>query len=158
MSDEKNSVASTEARARELDALLDEIIPPRGERGLPGAGELGLAAAIQQSAANDPALRDVLERGLSRLAEAARRVGAERFSELAAGDRLQLLNELAETEPELIQGLLAPTYAAYYQRPEVVRAIGIESWPPHPQGYVVETGDLSLLDPVRQRGEFYRRV
>ena len=99
-----------------------------------------------------------LERALQQLAAAAERKGAGGFADLAVADRLELLNELAAAAPELLPGLLPPVYTAYYQRPEVARAIGMESWPPHPGGFEVESGDLSLLDPVRKRGELWRRV
>jgi hypothetical protein len=45
---------------------------------------------------------------------------------------------------------------AYYQAPRVVEALGLEARPPHPKGYEVELGDLTLLDEVRRRGKLYR--
>jgi hypothetical protein len=34
----------------------------------------------------------------------------------------------------------------------------MEARAPHPAGFTVEEGDWSLLDPVRNRPEFYRKA
>ena len=77
-------------------ALLDEIIPPHAQRGLPGAGETGLAGEIDEQV---PELRPTLHQGLAALEEKARARGAARFSELAQPDRVAALNELVDDEP-----------------------------------------------------------
>ena len=50
------------------------------------------------------------------------------------------------------------TVQGYYRDDRVMLSLGMEPRPPHPDGYEVEQGDWSLLDPVRQRDEFYRRT
>ncbi|CAN5132580.1 hypothetical protein BH10PSE6_BH10PSE6_56580 [soil metagenome] len=45
----------------------------------------------------------------------------------------------------------------YYRDDRVMRSLGQEPRPPFPIGHVVEQGDWSLLDPVKQRAPFYRR-
>jgi len=40
----------------------------------------------------------------------------------------------------------------------VAGSLGQEPRPPFPKGHVVEQGDWSLLDPVKARKPFYRRV
>jgi hypothetical protein len=37
-------------------------------------------------------------------------------------------------------------------------ALGIEARPPFPKGNEVTSGDLSLLNPVRERKQIYRDV
>jgi len=37
-------------------------------------------------------------------------------------------------------------------------ALGLEARPPFPKGYVLEQGDWSLLDAVRKRAPFWRKV
>jgi hypothetical protein len=39
----------------------------------------------------------------------------------------------------------------YYRDDRVLRSLGLELRPPFPQGYALEQGDWSLLDPVRAR-------
>lgn len=44
----------------------------------------------------------------------------------------------------------------YYRDDRVLRSLGIEPRPPFPQGHVVEQGDWSLLDAVRDRPKLWR--
>lgn len=138
-----------------LSALLDSIIPPDPVRGLPGAGELGLAAAIDAI----PELRPVVAEALAGLDERARARGAEDFSCLDARARSAVLNDQAAAQPDLLPGLVFHTYVRYYREPRVLAALGLEPRPPHPLGYPLEQADLdALLSGVRKRGGLYRRV
>ena len=44
----------------------------------------------------------------------------------------------------------------YYQDDRVMQSLGMEPRPPFPEGFEVEQGDWSLLDPVRGRPKLYR--
>jgi len=119
-----------EQQQRELDALLDELIPASSDSGLPSAGSLGLAEAVEEAL---PGLRPILTSG--------------------AG-----LEDLGQEHPELLAGLVFQTYVHYYQHPQVQEVLGLEGRPPYPQGYTLENGDLGPLEAVRQRGRLYREV
>jgi len=124
-----------------LAALVGQIIPASQEYAQPGA--------------DDPAiLRDILISGgslHSRIAAAlATLIGGAIDAPRAAAFR-----QAFPTEAELIQTL---TVQCYYRDARVMRALNIENRPPFPDGYTQEPNDLSLLDPVRQRGEIYRKV
>ncbi len=141
---------------RTLTSVLDEIIPPSPDGRLPGAGELGLADHVEAVVQRTPALRPVLARGLAALDELARGRGVRHFAALSREERVEALNGLAATEPECLPSLVFHTYTGYYQAGPVLVGLGLEPRPPHPQGHVVEPGDLSLLDPVRRRAKLYR--
>ena len=94
--------------------------------------------------------------GHAALDGAARDRGAAGFAEFDAAERPGLVAEIASEHPALVPALILHTYAAYYQHPRVVEALGIETWPPHPKGYELEAGDLELLDAVRARRKLYR--
>lgn len=141
---------------RSLAALLDEIVPPSAARRLPGAGELGLADAIEANLRQRPALRSGVLAGLAALDELAESRGAGGFAALPASLRRALLDELEPRAPGFLPALVFQTYAAYYQVPRVLEALGMEARPPHPRGYELEPGDLGLLDPVRRRPKLYR--
>jgi len=47
---------------------------------------------------------------------------------------------------------------SYYQNPRVLAAHGLAARPPFPLGHEVDSGDWSLLDPVKNRGPIYRPV
>jgi hypothetical protein len=146
--------------ARDLAAVLDELIPPSPDGRLPGAGadEVGLVAYLEEASARTPDLRPALEQGLAALAELARRRGAQGFAELPAAERAAVLEELGTAAPAFLPGLLFQTYAGYYQQPAVLAGLGLPPRPPFPEGYDLEPGDLGLLDPVRARPRLWREV
>ena len=46
----------------------------------------------------------------------------------------------------------------YYRDDRVLRSLGLELRAPFPQGYTLEQGDWSLLDPVKARPPNLRRA
>jgi hypothetical protein len=140
-----------------LSSVLDEIIPRSADGRLPGAGEAGLVATIEEVQRRSPELRPAIDEGLSALGELLDSRGAEDLAALSERERLALMNELATRAPTFVPGLVFHLYVAYYQHAAVVEALGLEPRPPHPRGYDLEEGDLSLLDPVRRRDPLFRR-
>ncbi|MEE9606156.1 MAG: gluconate 2-dehydrogenase subunit 3 family protein [Myxococcota bacterium] len=157
MSAQTQAPAFSPAEERALSSVLDEIIPPRPDGRLPGAGELGLVGYIASAVEKAPDLRPALVQGLAALGDLAGRRGSEGFATLSKADKLEVLNEVATAEPAFLPGLIFRVYAGYYQNGRVLEALGMEARPPHPEGYAIEPSDLTLLDPVRQRPKFYRK-
>jgi hypothetical protein len=146
----------TAAQRATLSGVLDAIIPRSADGRLPGAGELGLAEAIEEKFG---AMRPFVARSLDALGALAREQRADAFAALAAADRQDVLNAHAASDPGFLPGLVFQTYAAYYQNARVVQALGVEARPPHPLGYPLEQADLgALLAPVRARAKLYRNV
>jgi len=141
---------------RALSSVLDEIIPPRSDGKLPGAGELGLARYVEQALRQSPDLGRAIAQGLAALDDLAGRRGAQGFAALSSQDKLEVLNEIATAQPGFLPGLIFHTYAGYYQDARVMEALGLEPRPPHPDGYEMEPCDLSLLEAVRRRPRMYR--
>ena len=54
--------------------------------------------------------------------------------------------------------LLSIVLQCYYRDDRVMQSLGMEARSPFPQGFDVEQGDWSLLEPVRKRGRMYRPV
>lgn len=50
------------------------------------------------------------------------------------------------------------TVQCYYRDPRVMSALKIDNRPPFPKGYIQEPNDFALLEPVRKRGEVFRKV
>jgi hypothetical protein len=144
------------AEQRTLAALLDELVPPAEDAGLPGAGELGLAASVGEELRTR--LGAALREALRTLDARAREAGVEGFATLAREARAEVLRALEARAPGLLAGLALPTYVAYYQQPRVLEALGLEPRPPFPKGHAVPPTDFSILDPVRRRAPFYRRA
>jgi hypothetical protein len=135
-------------------AVLDELIPAR-DASLPGAGGLGLGTYVEARLGDATAL---VEGGLAALDALACDRGASNYSELPPEDRASLLRQTAADHPGFVEALVFHTYTGYYQHPRVAAAIGLPPRPPHPEGYELEAGDLSLLEAVRKRPKLYRDV
>lgn len=127
-----------------LDLLLDTLIPSSDDGRMPGAGGLGLAAAIRERV---PA--DELSAGLAALEDA-------RFHGRSASGRVALLRELETSRPAFVSAVYHATCVLYYQCPEVQAGLGMRPGPPHPEGYDLEPGNLDALERVRARGKLYR--
>jgi hypothetical protein len=138
-------------------ALLDELVPPRPDGRLPGAGGLGLVAELRRALRERPELRAVVLPGLAALDALVRARGAARLSELDPDARRAALDALSAQAPALVPTLSFVVFIAYYQDPRVLEALGREPRPPFPKGFELPAGDLSSLDRVRARGPIYRR-
>lgn len=138
-----------------LAAILDEIIPPSADAGLPGAGELGIGDWIEERLRAQPGLDTLLAQGLSRVNRLVETRDAGSFAALSRPDRVALLREVEATEPAFFGALLLHTYLGYYAHRRVTERLGVQS-PPQPKGHDLEAGDLGLLDPVRQGPQRYR--
>lgn len=138
-----------------INAILDTIIPPSEDGLMPGAGQLSLGETIRESAGE---VWPMLEEAMEALDQSALDSGGQNFAELDMDGRSQLLEKSAESHPGLLPSLIFHTYTAYYRTPAVVEALGLEARPPYPTGYTLESGDPELLEPVRKRKPFYRKV
>jgi len=155
MSEERDGLDA--ATRQRLAHLLDAIVPPAPDRGLPGAGELGVADYVAQVVSDSPELGPALLAGLDAADAAARERGADDFASLPPSDRSDVLQSLDTTAPGVVPVLLFHGYTAYYQNGRVMEAFGLEPRPPHPKGYTLESGDCSdLLERVQARGTLYR--
>jgi hypothetical protein len=145
----------TEDQSRSLPLLLDMIIPPDPDKGMPGAGELDLMTYVTEFVPDQIA---TIKQELDSLNQAARERYRRTFADLEADDRGALVEQLRSENARFAQNIAVQTMACYYQDDKVVVALGMEARPPFPKGNVVEPGDLSLLDPVRARKQIYRDV
>ena len=144
----------TDAQRATLVAMLDALVPRSADGRLPGAGELGLAAGIEEQLG---AMCAFVASGLDALDALARERGAREFSALPVAERAAVMNAHAAADPGFLPGLVFQVYSAYYQHPRVLSGLGLEPRPPHPKGYALEQPDLdALLAPVRARTKQYR--
>ncbi len=147
----------TDAQRATFDAVLDTIVPPDAARGLPGAGEIGIALQLER---DEPALTPLIAKATAELDALARERGAPEFAALAADAREDALRAHAETDASgFLPGLLFQVYTRYYVDPRVIGALGMEARPPFPKGYDIAPSDFdSLLAPVRAGPKRYREV
>ena len=136
------SDAFTPAEQTALAALVGQIIPASAEFQQPGADDPEILGDILKSGAH---LRGKLAVALASLSNEGPMDASK-----AAAFRLAF-----PREADLIQTLAVQ---CYYRDARVMRALDIEVRAPFPKGYVQEPNDLTLLDPVRKRGEIYRKT
>ncbi len=117
-----------------LREILDAMIPAHGERPS-AADDLIFADFLRTAAPMAEQLRQVLHR--------AREDG---------------IDALPGMRTDAVRTLVNCAVQCYYRDDRVLTAVGAEPRAPHPDGFEVEAGDWSLLDPVRARGTIYREV
>ena len=121
-----------------LAALVGEMIPASDEYGVPSASDPVIFADILNTAAAmlpllGPAV-EVLDAGTD------------------------LVAALRASYADLVPPLVAIVAQCYYRDDRVMTSLGMEPRAPFPDGFDLEDGDWSLLDPVRERATMYRRV
>ena len=141
---------------RALRCLVALMIPASDEYGVPGADDEAIFADIVRSLGRDA---DAVRRALRRLDELSLGAsGGLPFADLAVEERGAHAQRLREEQPALAAVLVAAVVRCYYRDDRVMRSLGMEPRPPFPEGFEVEQGDWSLLEPVRSRGRIYRDV
>ena len=139
----------TSDEAADLRCLAGTMIPASARHGVPGADDTAIFADILASLERDFA--DV-RKALAYLAT----LSDGCFADLAPDQRVQVAATFkAEGGPPLA-ALNRVVLLCYYRDDRVMRALNQEPRPPFPQGHVVEQGDWSLLDRVRERKPFWR--
>jgi hypothetical protein len=146
-----NEVLSEAGRAI-LQALAGAIIPASDEHGVPGADDEAIFAELLASAG--PTLKFIAEH-LGILEELA---GEHGFLGASAAERVALAEQFRAAQPEAAALIISLICQVYYRDPRVLESLGTPPRPPFPEGYAVDQGDWSLLDPVRERGPIYRPV
>ena len=143
------------AQQRTFVAILDMIIPASDDGRFPSAADMDVLGYIAKT---DPQLLDTVRTELDQLNAVSEDLYGVVFGDAGETHRQGLLDEKRGAEPQFLGGLALQTVTLYYQDDRVMEAIGMEARPPFPKGYEVVAGDLSLLDPVRARGQVYRDV
>ena len=133
------------AKERRSARLRRHQIPPANP-GVPGADDGKIFADIVESIGRD--LGD-LRVALKKLAGIA---------ELPSAARLERANAFRAEGGTPLQTIARVVLQCYYRDDRVMRSLGQEPRSPFPKGHVVEQGDWSLLDPVKKRAPFWRKV
>jgi hypothetical protein len=141
----------TEAETADLRSLAGMIVPPSAKYDVPGADEETIFADIVKSIGRDA---DAVRGALASL----RSLAGGPFSALHPARRAEVAVKLrAEGGPQV--GVLTRiVLLCYYRDDRVMVSLGLEPRAPFPKGHVMEQGDWSLLDAVRSRKPFWRRV
>jgi|TARA_B100000902_G_scaffold362634_1_gene381040 hypothetical protein len=145
----------TKEQSCNLKLLLNMIIPPNKEKGMPGAGELGFVHYVREFASDQI---EAIKSELDMLGQESQDQYNSTFADLSQNEREFLVDLQRKKNAQFAQSIVVQTMACYYQDDKVMIALGIEARPPFPKGNEVTSGDLSLLNPVRERKQIYRDV
>jgi len=148
MSDEKNL---TSAQRDDLRVIAAMIIPASSEYDVPGADDAAIQADIIATLGRDTV---VVSAALDHLA----RLAGKPLAGLDPTRREAVAQEFRATGGTPAAALTRVVLQCYYRDDRVLRSLGLELRPPFPQGYTLEQGDWSLLDPVKKRPAVLRRT
>ena len=145
------SASLSSAQARTMRAFAGTMIPASAERRVPGADDELIFSDMTRDLGRDFADVTAALARLDALAGSA-------FADLPADRRLAVAHQWRTEGGPAFQSLTRVVLLAYYRDDRVMRSLGQEPRPPFPKGHVVEQGDWSLLDPVKKRAPFWRKV
>jgi hypothetical protein len=141
----------TQRQRDDLRTVAGMIIPASDEYKVPGADDTAIQADILTTLGRDTA---PVVAALDHLA----RLAGKPLVELDAARRDEVANEFRSTGGGAAATLVRVVLQCYYRDDRVLRSLGLELRAPFPQGYVLEQGDWSLLDPVKARPPTLRRA
>lgn len=141
---------------RTLAAMMDRLIPPVGD--LPAAGQMGLAAKVEERARRAPSLRSALASILDAVSLDMAVHASGGFNAITEERRDEVLKLIESTMPQRFTTFLQLVYTVYYMEPAVQARIGWSGRPPQPGGFELPPFDETLLDPVKRRERFWKQA
>ena len=141
----------TPAQRDDLRIVAAMIVPASDEYKVPGADDPAIQADMLATLGRDTAL---VRQALDHLA----RLAGQPLAELDTAKRDGVAHEFRATGGAAAATLVRVVLQCYYRDDRVLRSLGLELRAPFPQGYTLEQGDWSLLDPVRARPVTLRRA
>jgi hypothetical protein len=128
----------SDSECEQLHRIAGILIPPSEEFGVPGADDPVIFADIVKSIGRDLAdVRAALVRLEGQGADA-------------------ILGAVGSATDGVMVTLGRVILQCYYRDDRALLSLGVEPRPPFPKGHVLEQGDWSLLDAVKQRKPFWR--
>ena len=139
-----------------LTEVINRIIPAKDN--LPGAGDLGITAFIEDTVAGAPDLTRLFNDGLAKIGVTAGKDSGCGFELLSNAAQDDLLRSIESANPVFFDQLVLQTYNGYYTSPEVFELIGYALPKPAPVGPQPELLDVTLLDQQRKREPFWKII
>jgi hypothetical protein len=135
----------------DLRVIAAMMIPASAEYKAPGADDAAIQADILATLGRDTRM---VSEALDHLA----RLAGVPLAELDAARREAIAKEFRATGGAAAAIFVRVVLQCYYRDDRVLRSLGLELRPPFPQGYTLEQGDWSLLEPVKARPSKWRRA
>ena len=143
--------ALTPAQENDLRTVAGMMIPASDEYKVPGADDPAIQADMLATLGRDTAQ---VAQALDYLA----RLAGKPLADLDPARRDAVAEEFRASGGAAAATLVRVVLQCYYRDDRVLRSLGLELRAPFPQGYTLEQGDWSLLDPVKARPPSLRRA
>ena len=134
-----------------LNSILKMIIPPSNDGEMPCATDVDFIDYLLYEN-----LTPWIEDGLKKIENESKKQYDCEYNNLQDSEQKQLIDNLRRTLNEYFSVLTTHVINCYYQHDIVLEKIGIEQTPPFPKGFHLSEWDISLLEPVYERGKRYR--
>ena len=134
-----------------LLALFEVLIPADAGRGLPSAAMPGLPQVVRDRLATMEGIDDLIEASLQCLCDQARARDPGGLSAIPAGERVEMVQATEAEQPFGLGALMFNLFAAYYQQPEVLEALGLPGRAPFPQGFDLPGDDEIWFEKAAAR-------
>jgi hypothetical protein len=141
----------TLSELRDLRRLAGFMVPASVEYGVPGADDETIFTDIVRSLGRDA--NDIRE-ALAML----RDIAGDDFAGLDKATAEAAATTLLGCEGKVVTALGRAVLQCYYRDDRVLHALGIEPRGTFPRSHMLEQGDWSLLDAVRDRPRMWRDV
>ncbi|CAN7761261.1 hypothetical protein LJR220_002701 [Bradyrhizobium sp. LjRoot220] len=141
----------TSAQRDDLRMIAAMIVPASHEYKVPGADDPAIQADMLATLGRDTAQ---VAQALDHLA----RLAGRPLADLDPARRDAVAQEFRASGGAAAATLVRVVLQCYYRDDRVLRSLGLELRAPFPQGYTLEQGDWSLLDPVKARPPNLRRA
>ena len=138
-----------------LNSLLKIVIPKSKDGEMPSACEIGFFEYIVQY---DSEIISEIIKHLNNINKLSHKKYKSKFVDLPEHQKEIIFKRYSINEKLFMGKILQKILDCYYTNDKVLVGLGLNPRPPFPVGNDIETGDLSLLNPVKQRGEFMRKV
>ena len=152
----KGKSALDSSQQETLRFAMDEIIPANEK--MPSASDIGSVAYVLSIIRELPDLSPLFQSLIDKIEIHSLQNSNSSFSDLNKEERINILTNFEQTEPELFKVLKDFTYESYYTSEKVYELIKYE---PHPTGTLgpkMEPFDEKLLNRVKKTPPMYTKI
>lgn len=139
-----------------LKLAMDEIIPANEK--MPSASAIGSVAYVLNIIKELPDLLPLFQGLINKIETHSLQNSNSGFSDLNKKERIHILTNLEQTEPEMFKVLKDFTYESYYTSEKIYDLITYEPHPTGSQGPTMEPFDEKLLERVKNAPSSYTKI
>jgi hypothetical protein len=145
------NITKTQIDESILKAMLDRLIPAVDD--LPSAGQMELVDEIVRLSGQQSRFQGIFESAMKTFANTT-----PDFTSKSGSEQDDSIRKFESEQPESFDSILTISYIVYYKDDRVHKRLGWSGNTPQPNGNEMEPWDESVLDNMRTRKPFWRKV